>query len=154
MPTLLSSESPQTIESSLTLREVIELKEMLFSGGVNADIIFKSMSRLSAMVFWGYAFGKNCLSYKRIMQAVASITKYDTNHLQRMRSIMPAGEIIQRALNETLPDEYTIQPAYPFKAPHYSRFENRWSLPFKQTHYEIVRGKGYFAHRRRCRLLF
>jgi len=148
MPTLLASESPQDVESSLTLREVVELKEMIYTGDdVNADIVFKSMSQLSAMVFWGYAFGKNCLSYKRIMQAVASITKYETNHLQRMRSIMPAGEIIQRALNETLPDEYTIQPAYPFKAPHYSRW-NRWSLPFKNTHYEIIRGKRYFAHRR------
>ena len=148
MPALLASESPPTVEKSLTLREVIELKEIIYTGGdVNADILFNSMSQLSAMVFWGYAFGKNCLSHKRIMQAVASITKYDTNHLQRMRTIMPTGEIIQRALKETLPNEYTIEPAYPFKAPHYSRW-NRWSLPFKQTHYEIVRGKGYYAHRR------
>jgi len=147
MPTLLASESPHIITNSLTLRQVIELKEMIVQGEVNADILFNSMSQLSAMLFWGFAFGRNSLAFRRIMQAIASTTKYDTNHLQRMRSIMPAGEVIQRALNETLPHEYTIQPTYPFKSPHYSRW-NRWSLPFKHTHYDIVRGKRYYAHRR------
>lgn len=147
MPMLLASESPQEVDNSLTLRQVIELKEMITQGEVNADIVFNSMSQLSAMLFWGFAFGRNALTYKRIMQAVASITKYDTNHLQRMRTIMPTGEIIQRALNETLPHEYTIEPSYPFKAPHYSRW-NKWSLPFTNTHYEIIRGSRYYAHRR------
>ena len=55
--------------------------------------------------------------------------------------------MIERALNETLPTEFTIEPSYPFKAPHYSRW-NKWSLPFKETHYDVVKGKRYYAHRR------
>ncbi len=147
MPLLLASESPQEVDESITLRQAIEFKEMILRGELNADILFNSLSQLSAMLFWGYAFGRNALGFRRIMQAVASITKYDTNHLQRMRSIMPAGDVIERALNETLPDEFTIQPSYPFKAPHYSRW-NKWSLPFKETHYDVVRGRRYYAHRR------
>ena len=147
MPVLLASESPQEVDESLTLRQVIEFKEMILRGELNADILFKSMSQLSAMLFWGFAFGRNALAYRRIMRAVASFTKYDTQHLQRMRSIMPAGDVIERALMGTLPAEFTIQPSYPFKAPHYSRW-NRWSLPFKETHYDVVRGKRYYAHRR------
>ena len=59
---------------------------------------------------------------------------------------MHSGDIIQRALDGTLPSEYNIEPNYPFKAPTYSRW-NKWSIPFTNTHYEIVRGKNYFAHR-------
>ncbi len=147
MPVLLASESPQDVDNSITLRQAIEFKEMIVRGEINADILFNSMSQLSAMLFWGFAFGRNALGFRRIMQAVASITKYDTNHLQRMRTIMPAGDVIERALNETLPTEFTIEPSYPFKAPHYSRW-NKWSLPFKETHYDVVRGKRYYAHRR------
>jgi len=147
MPRLLASESPQEVDESITLRQVIEFKEMILRGEINADILFNSMSQLSAMLFWGYAFGRNALGFRRIMQAVASITKYDTNHLQRMRSIMAASDVIERALNETLPEQFTIEPSYPFKAPHYSRW-NRWSLPFKETHYDVVKGKRYYAHRR------
>lgn len=147
MPALLASESPSDVEQSITLRQAVEMKDMITKGELNADILFKSMSRLAAMLFWGYAFGRTSLNYRRIMSAVATVTKYDTRHLQKMRSIMPAGEVIQRALNETLPDEYIIQPTYPFKAPRYSRW-NKWSLPFKNTHYIIVKGKHYYAHRR------
>jgi len=147
MPLLLASESPQDVEEALTLRQTIELKDMILRGEVNADIIFKSMTKLSAMLFWGYAFGRTSLNYRRIMRAVASITKYDTHHLQTMRTVMQTGEVIQRALNETLPDEYTIQPTYPFKAPRYSRW-NKWSLPFTNTHYHIIKGKHYYAHQR------
>tara|TARA_R110002012_G_scaffold33393_2_gene97842 strand:- start:48728 stop:50047 length:1320 start_codon:yes stop_codon:yes gene_type:complete len=145
MPALLATESPQEVNQSLKVREVIEMKDMIIKGELNADILFNSMSGLAAMLFWGYAFGRTSINYRRIMRAIASITKYDTRHLQKMRSIMPAGEIIQRALNETLQDEYTIQPTYPFKAPRYSRW-NKWSVPFKNTHYHIIRGKHYYAH--------
>lgn len=147
MPALLASESPQDINKSVTLREVVEMKDMILNSELNADILFNSMSRLAAMLFWGFAFGRTSINHRRMMSAVASITKYDTRHLQKMRSIMPAGEVIQRAVNETLPDEYIIQPTYPFKAPRYSRW-NKWSLPFKNTHYHIIRGKHYYAHRR------
>ena len=147
MPILLASESPQETEESITLRQAIEFKELILRGEINADILFNSMSQLSAMLFWGFAFGRNALGFRRIMQAVASITKYDTNHLQRMRTVMPAGDVIERALNETLPVDFTIEPSYPFKAPHYSRW-NKWSLPFKETHYNVVRGRRYYAHRR------
>lgn len=151
MPLLLASESPAEVERSLTLREVIEFKSMIVEGGVDATVVFKSMSRLSAMLFWGYAFGRSALNYRRIMGAIADVTPYDTRHLQMMRTIMPAGEVIQRAVAETLPDEYVIQPTYPFKAPTYSRW-NKWSVPFPTTHYEVVRGQHFFAHRKDGRI--
>jgi hypothetical protein len=151
MPSLLASESPNEIETSLSLREVIEIKDMIFKGEMNADIVFQSMSRISAMLFWGFCFGRTSLNYRRVMRAIAHVTPYETNHLQTMRTIMPSGDVIQRALNNTLPSEYNIEPTYPFKAPTYSRW-NRWSIPFTNTHYEIVRGKNYFVHRRAGRL--
>ena len=151
MPFLLASESPQEVEKSITLRQAIEFKEMIIGGEINADILFKSMSQLSAMLFWGFAFGRTSINYRRIMQAVASITKYDTKHLQQMRSIMPAGDVIQRALNETLPEEYAIEPSFPFNAPTYSRW-NRWSVPFTNTQYEVIRDQHYFAHRKSGRV--
>ena len=151
MPALLASESPKEVSKSITVREAIELKEMIMRGEVNADIVFKSMSKLAAMLFWGFCFGKTALNYRRIMRAIASITHYDTHHLQTMRTTMPAGEVIQRALKGTLPTEFAIEPSYPFKAPTYSRW-NKWSLPFKETHYIIVKGQHYYAHRRSGRL--
>lgn len=147
MPLLLATESPREIKNSLSVRQAIELKDLIVYGEVNADTVFNCFSQLSATLFWGFAFGRTSLHYRRIMRAIASITKYDTHHLQTMRTIMPTGEVIQRALKETLPDEYTIQPSYPFKAPTYSRW-NRWSVPFQNTHYEIIKGKRYYAHRR------
>jgi len=151
MPSLLASESPAEVAESITVRQAIEFKEMILKGELNADILFNSMSQLCAMMFWGYAFGKTTLNMRRIMGAVATVTPYDTNHLQQMRTVMPAGEVVQRALKGSLPDEYVIQPTYPFKAPTYSRW-NRWSLPFDETHYEIIRGQHYYAHRRSRRL--
>lgn len=147
MPALLASESPREVNESISVREAIEFKEMILRGEINADILFKSMSQLSAMVFWGFAFGKSVINHRRIMQAVASLTPYDTKHLQQMRAIMPTGDVIQRAMNETLPHDFIIQPAYPFMAPHYSRW-NKWSVPFTNTHYDIIKGKRYYAHRR------
>lgn len=151
MPALLASESPTEVAESITLRQAIEFKDMILKNEMNADILFDSMSQLSAMLFWGFCFGRSALNKRPIMRAVARTTNYDTNHLQQMRALMPTGEVIQRALNQTLPDEYVIQPTYPFRAPNYSRW-NKWSLPFKETHYEIIRGKNYFAHRRSRRL--
>ena len=56
MPALLASESPREVNESISVREAIEFKEMILRGEINADILFKSMSQLSAMVFWGFAF--------------------------------------------------------------------------------------------------
>lgn len=146
MPSLLASESPNETQSSISLREAIEIKEMIVKGEMNADVVFKSLSRISAVVFWAFCFGRTTINYRRIMRAIAHVTPYDTNHLQTMRTIMHSGDVIQRALDGTLPSEYNIEPNYPFKAPTYSRW-NKWSIPFTNTHYEIVRGKNYFAHR-------
>lgn len=151
MPLLLASESPTEVKRSITLREAIEFKSMIVEGSINAEVLFKSMSRLSAMLFWAFAFGRTTLNYRRIMGAVADVTPYETHHLQTMRTIMPAGEVIQRAVAETLPDEYVIQPTYPFKAPTYSRW-NKWSIPFPNTHYDVVRGERFFVHRRGGRI--
>jgi hypothetical protein len=146
MPMLLASESAPEVNKSLSLREVIELKQMILRGEIHADILFNSMSKIAAVLFWGFCFGRRALGYRRIMRSISSLTNYDTHHLQTMRTIMPTGDIIQRALMKTLPDKYTIQPSYPFLAPTFSRW-NRWSVPFKQTHYDIVRGERYYAHR-------
>ena len=151
MPALLASESPTDVAESITLREAIEFKDMILKGEMNADILFNSMSQLGAMLFWGFCFGRSALNKRPIMRAVALTTPYETNHLQQMRALMPTGEVIQRAISNTLPTEYAIQPTYPFQAPNYSRW-NKWSLPFKETHYEIIRGKNYFVHRRSRRL--
>jgi hypothetical protein len=145
LPVLLADESPTEADKKLTLKEVIELKHLILSGQVHADLVFKSLSKLSAMLFWGFCFGKRSLGYRRIMRGVSKNTKYDTKHLQMMRSIMPTSEVIERAYTNTLPQEYAVQPAYPFQAPTYNRWR-RWSLPFKNTHYDIVK-RRYFAHR-------
>lgn len=50
MPLLLASESPQEVDESITLRQAIEFKEMILRGELNADILFNSLSQLSAML--------------------------------------------------------------------------------------------------------
>jgi len=151
MPLLLASESPDEVASSITVREAIEFKEMVAGSRINAELLFKSLSRLSAKLFWAFAFGRTTLNYRKVMAAVASVTPYDTQHLQNMRTIMPAGDVVQRALARTLPEAFAIEPTYPFRAPTYGRW-NKWSVPFTRTHYEVVRGKHFFAHRKGGRL--
>ena len=62
MPALLASESPMEVAESITLREAIEFKDMILKGEMNADILFKSMSQLSAMLFWGFCFGRSAMN--------------------------------------------------------------------------------------------
>ena len=140
LPMLLADESPIEAEKKLTLKEVIELKNLIISGQIHADIVFNSLSKLSAMLFWGFCFGKRSLGYRRIMRAVSKNTKYDGN-------IANEKYHGHRSNRESIHEYFTSRRRFylPFQAPTYNRWR-RWSLPFENTHYDIVK-RRYFAHR-------
>jgi len=152
LPLILADESPDEVDRSLSLREARELKTKIIEGeSIHIDTISNSMSKIAARLFWGFCYGRTLINYRKLMGGVCSITPYEVERLQEARTIMPPHEVIKRALANTLPTEYTIQPCYPFFAPRYSRWRF-WSLPFKETHYDIVKPNRYYAHRKAGRL--
>ena len=152
LPLILADESPCEIEGTLSLKEAREIKTKIIEReALHIDIIFQSMSQMGARLFWGYCYGRTLVSYRKMMGGVSSITTYPINRLQESRTIMPPHEVIRKALLGTLPTDYSIQPSYPFIAPRYSRWRY-WSLPFNETHYEIVKPSRYYAHRKAGRL--
>ena len=152
LPLILADESLNEIERSLSLREARELKTKIIEGeNIHIDTIFNSMSKISARVFWGFCYGRTLINYRKLMGGVSAITPYSVERLQKARTIMPPHQVIHKALTGTLATEYTIQPTYPFIAPRYSRW-SYWSLPFKETHYDVVKPSRYYAHRKAGRV--
>ena len=152
LPLILADESPADVDTSLSLREARELKQSIIDGDVvDADTLFKSMSRFGATVFWAFCFGRTLVNYKSIMAGTSTKTRYSRDRLQKARIIMPAHDVVLQAFKGELSDELTIEPCYPFLAPRYSRWPY-WSLPFKNTHYEIISGEHCFAHRKNGRV--
>ena len=152
LPLILADESPDEVVSSLSLTSARELKSKLIDGDkLDAEMVFASMSKIAAKVFWGFCFGRTLINYRKVMAGVATNTDYSLERLQQARIIMPPHEVITKALSSSLPTTTTIEPCYPFFAPRYSRW-SYWSLPFKQTHYQIVNGEHHFVHRKNGRL--
>tara|TARA_R110000787_G_scaffold208786_4_gene318779 strand:+ start:3131 stop:4462 length:1332 start_codon:yes stop_codon:yes gene_type:complete len=152
LPLILADESPDEVERSLSLREARELKIKIIEGeDIHIETIFNSMSKISARVFWGFCYGRTLINYRKLMGGVSSVSTYSVERLQKARTIMPPHEVIQKALKGTLATDYAIQPSYPFIAPRYSRWPF-WSLPFKETHYDVVKPSRYYAHRKAGRV--
>ena len=152
LPLILADESPTEVERSLTLREARELKTKLIEGeAIHIDTISNSMSQTAARAFWGFCYGRTLINYRNLMGGVCSVSTYTVERLQQARTIMPPHQVVLKALAGTLPAEHTIQPSYPFIAPRYSRWRY-WSLPFKETHYDIVNPSRYYAHRKTGRV--
>ena len=152
LPLILADESPSEVERSLSLREARELKTKIIEGEtLHIELLSNSMSMIAARVFWGFCYGRTLINYRNLMGGVCSITPYSVERLQEARTIMPPSQVVLKALDGTLPSEHTIQPSYPFIAPRYSRWRY-WSLPFKETHYEVVKPSRYYAHRKAGRL--
>jgi hypothetical protein len=152
LPIILADESPDEVEHPISLKGARELKQSIIEGEkLSLDIVFKSLSKTSARLFWGFCFGRTLINYRKIMGGVATRTSYSIERLQQARIIMPPHEVIVKALSSSLATETTIEPCYPFLAPRYSRWPY-WSLPFKETHYQIIEGGHYFAHRKNGRV--
>jgi len=152
IPLILADESPDETESPLSLTAARQFKQSIIEGeAVSLDILFQSLSKTSARLFWGYCFGRTLINYRKVMGGVATRTPYSIERLQQARIIMPPHEVIIKALSSSLPTATTIEPCYPFFAPRYSRWPY-WSLPFKDTHYQVVTGEHYFAHRKNGRV--
>tara|TARA_R110000765_G_scaffold103866_1_gene193544 strand:+ start:159 stop:1496 length:1338 start_codon:yes stop_codon:yes gene_type:complete len=152
IPLILADESPDEVESSLSLTEARQFKSSIMQGeAISLDVLFLSLSKTSARLFWGFCFGRTLINYRKVMAGVATRTSYSIERLQQARIIMPPHEVIIKALSSSLPTNTTIEPCYPFFAPRYSRWPY-WSLPFKNTHYQIVGAEHYFAHRKSGRV--
>lgn len=152
IPIILADESPDEVESSLSLTDARQFKESIIQGEpVALDVLFDSLSKTSARLFWGFCFGRTLINYRKMMSGVSIHTDYSVERLQQARIIMPPHEVIQKALVSALPNEFTIEPCYPFFAPRYSRW-SYWSLPFTNTHYQIISGEHHFAHRKNGRV--
>jgi len=152
LPLILADESPAVVESSLTLLEARQLKQSIVDGeNVNADILFKSMSRIAATVFWGFCFGRTLINYTNIMGGVCTKTDYSRDRLMNARTIMPSHDVILKAFMGDLSDNHTIEPCFAFIGPKYSRWPY-WSLPFSNTHYEIIKSQHHFVHRKNGRV--
>ena len=152
LPLILADESPNEVESSLSLLEARQLKQSIIDGdSLSAELLFNSMSIIAAKVFWGFCFGRTLVNYKNIMSGASTKTNYSRDRLMKARVIMPAHEVILKAFKGELSDEFAIEPCYPFIAPKYSRWPY-WSLPFKNTHYEIIKSQHCFVHRKNGRV--
>ena len=152
LPLILADESPDEVEHPMSLKDARELKQSIIDGDkLSLDIIFKSLSKTSARLFWGFCFGRTLINYRKLMGGVSTVTSYSIERLQQARIIMPPHEVVAKALDSSLPNETTIEPCYPFLAPRYSRWRY-WSLPFDNTHYQIITGEHYFAHRKNGRV--
>ena len=152
LPLILADESPDEVESSLSLTDARHFKSSIIQGEtISLDVLFQSLSKISARLFWGFCFGRTLINYRKVMAGVATRTSYSVERLQQARIIMPPHEVITKALSSSLPTDFTIEPCYPFLAPRYSRWPY-WSLPFKDTHYQIVGAEHYFVHRKNGRV--
>ena len=152
LPLILADESPDEVESSITLTDARHLKKKLMDGDkMSADLLFASMSKTSARVFWGFCFGRTLINYRKVMAGVATRTSYSLERLQQARVIMTPSDVVKSALSNTLAVDFTIEPCYPFLAPRYSRWPY-WTLPFTNTHYEIIAGEHIFVHRKNGRV--
>ena len=67
------------------------------------------------------------------------------------RTIMPSHDVILKAFMGDLSDNHTIEPCFAFIGPKYSRWPY-WSLPFSNTHYEIIKSQHHFVHRKNGRV--
>jgi len=152
LPLILSDESPDEVESSLTLADARELKSNIIAmDNMSAEVLFASMSKMGARVFWGFCFGRTLINYRKVMAGVATRTTYSLERLQQARVVMSPSDVIKKALSNTLAVNFAIEPCYPFLAPRYSRWAY-WSLPFTNTHYEVIVGEHIFVHRKNGRV--
>ena len=55
LPLILADESPDEVESSLSLTDARQFKESILNGEVvSLETLFTSMSKISARLFWGF----------------------------------------------------------------------------------------------------
>lgn len=143
----LASESPTECEEQLTIPEALSLVSSIRERGVDISMVINRMDRMSAELVWARALGDGpALSRKRLLRAVAhGGNTYSPERLTQALAIEDISTVLRRAINEELSDKFTIQPGHPFKGPSFARWKY-WSVPFKNTYYEIVNGARYYAH--------
>lgn len=143
----LASESPTECEEQLTIPEALSLVSSIRERGVDISMVINRMDRMSAELVWARALGDGpALSRKRLLRAVAhGGNTYSPERLTQALAIEDISTVLRRAINEELSDKFRIQPGHPFKGPSFARWKY-WSVPFKNTYYEIVNGGRYYAH--------
>jgi len=145
----LVSESPDECEDNMTIPEALSCISELKTIETAPDIktIFAKMDKRSAEALWCRALGERpVLSRKRLLRAVAhGGGNYAPERLTSALSVENISVVITRAIDETLSDEFRIQPGHPFRAPSFAPWKY-WSVPFLHTYYEIVSGPRRYAH--------
>ena len=145
----LVSESPDECETSMTIPEALSCVSELRVIETAPDIkaIFAKMDKRSAEALWCRALGERpVLPRKRLLRAVAhGGGKYPPERLTSALSVENIAVVLGRAIEETLSDEFRIQPGHPFRAPSFAPWKY-WSVPFLKTYYEIVSGPRRYAH--------
>ena len=143
----LVSESPDECEVSMTIPEALGAVKSL-NEGVDIRTIMLRMDKLSAECVWRRALGEApMIPRKRLLRAVAhGGATYSPERLTSALSVEPLHVVLEKAMKEQLSSTFAIEPGHPFKAPSFAAWRY-WSVPFKNTNYEIVKGARYYAHK-------
>ena len=108
--------------------------------------VFERLSREEATLIWSRALGEwPAISRRRFMRAIAKMTDYEADHLNRSCRFHGVTQTVRRALLGDLPGQYRLEPGHPFEMAVYTRW-TKWSPPFEQTCYELVRGSRAVLH--------
>ena len=152
----LASESPPEVEGSMSIPEALDLVAALKDMQSPPDIraVFKKMGRPDALVLWNRALGEKPLIPKyRMTRAFAHhLEDYTPQRLRLACAVEDMGTVLRRAYHGILPHKFHIEPGYAFKGPSYKQWRY-WSVPFENTHYDIVSGPRHFAHSVQGRVL-
>lgn len=152
----LASESPDICEESMSIPEalsmVTELRRM--EEAPHIGHLFAKMDKISATTLWRRALGERpVIPRKRLLRAVAhGGDRYTPERLTSALAVENMGTVLMRAIDETLPDKFRIQPGHPFRAPSFSPWKF-WTKPFLNTYYDIVSGPRRYAHQVQGRII-